>query len=189
MPSRWNVIRADDEEADNGIGLSDEISALVLDPGYSVVRAGFAGEDAPKSIVPTHYGRKPHGHSPLFGENAVHNPYSGLDIHNPMNEDGIVEDWDTASKLWEYTITSRLTGPKQTSPLRNGLNDEPKDGANGDTQMEDVEQNEKPMAESPLIVTEPGWNPTKNREKMMEIAMEEWDVPAFFLARSGVMAA
>ena len=55
--------------------------------------------------------------------------------------------------------------------------------------MEDVEQNEKPMSENPLIVTEPGWNPTKNREKTMEIAMEDWEVPAFFLARSGVMAA
>ena len=106
-----------------------------------------------------------------------------------MSEDGIVEDWDIASKLWEYTITSRLTGQKQTSPLRNGLNDGPKEGENGDVQMEDIEQNEKPMSENPLIVTEPGWNPTKSREKTIEIAMEEWDVPAFFLARSGVMAA
>ena len=105
-----------------------------------------------------------------------------------MNSDGTVEDWDVASKLWEYTITSRLTGQKATSPLRNGLNDEPK-GEDGDVTMDDVEQNEKPMAESPLIVTEPGWNPTKNREKIMEIAFEEWGVPAFFLARSGVMAA
>ena len=106
-----------------------------------------------------------------------------------MNEDGTVEDWDTAAKLWEYAITSRLTGQKQTSPLRNGLNNEQKEGENGDVKMEDVEENEKPMAESPLIVTEPGWNPAKNREKIMEIAMEEWGVPAFFLARSGVMAA
>lgn len=169
--------------------LTDEISALVLDPGYSVVRAGFAGEDAPKSIIPTHYGRKPGQDGPLFGDNAIHNPFSGLEIHNPMNEDGTVEDWDVASKLFEYSITSRLTGQKQTSPLRNGLNDGPKEGEDGDVQMEDLEQNEKPMAESPLIVTEPGWNSVKNREKMMEIAMEEWGVPAFFLARSGVMAA
>ena len=118
----------------------------------------------------------------------MHNPYAGLEIHNPMSEDGVVEDWDVASKLWEYTITSRLTGQKQTSPLRNGLNDD-KDGENGDLKMEDVEQNERLMTENPLIVTETGWNPSKNREKIMEIAMEEWGVPAFFLARSGVMAA
>ncbi|KAL9092390.1 MAG: hypothetical protein Q9159_000898 [Coniocarpon cinnabarinum] len=169
---------------------TDEISALVLDPGYSVVRAGFAGEDTPKSVVPTYYGRKPGSSGPLFGDNAVHNPFSGLEIHNPMNEDGVVEDWDIASKLWEYAITSRLTGHHQTPAIRNGLNDDPKEGENGeDMKMEDVEQHEKSMTENPLIVTEPGWNPTKNREKIMEIAMEEWGVPAFFLARSGVMAA
>ncbi|KAF5847068.1 hypothetical protein GGP41_003284 [Bipolaris sorokiniana] len=29
----------------------DEVSAIVLDPGYSTVRAGFAGEDVPKSAT------------------------------------------------------------------------------------------------------------------------------------------
>ena len=140
-------------------------------------------------MVPTDVGRKSTSDEYVFGENAVHNPFSGLEIHNPMSEDGIIENWDVASKLFEYSITSRLTGHKQTPAARNGLNDGPKDGENGDTQMEDVDQNEKPMTDSPLIITEPGWNPTKNREKMMEIAMEDWGVPAFFLVRSGVMAA
>ena len=29
----------------------DEINALVLDPGSHSIRAGFAGEDTPKSVV------------------------------------------------------------------------------------------------------------------------------------------
>jgi hypothetical protein len=37
-------------------------------------------------------------------------------------------------------------------------------------------------------MTEPGWNPTKNREKTIEIAFEDFDVPAFYLSKSAVLA-
>lgn len=171
---------------------TDEISALVLDPGYSVTRAGFAGEDTPKSVVPTYYGilgSSKAGDVPyLFDDNAINNPLPDLEIRNPLARDGTVEDWDVAAKLWEYTITSRLIGPKETSASRNGLNNDPKEDGN-DVDMEDVELDEKPLTESPLLMTEPGWNPLKNREKTIEIAMEDWGCPAFYLARSGVLAA
>src|ERR1700742_4741217 len=34
----------------------DEVSALVLDIGTSSIRAGYAGDDTPKAIIPTSYG-------------------------------------------------------------------------------------------------------------------------------------
>lgn len=114
-----------------------------------------------------------------------------MEIRNPYGSDGIVEDWDTAAKLWEHTITSRLTGARQTPPSKNGLN-EGKD-ENGDATMDDgaepEQQDENALSEYPLIMSEPPWNPTKAREKTMEIAMEEWGVPAFFLAKNGQLAA
>lgn len=165
---------------------ADEIGAIVLDPGYSVVRAGFAGEDAPKSVIPSYYGYLPDSKT-LFDDNAINNPLPGIDIRNPMASDSTVQDWDTAAKLWEYAITSRLTGPKQTSALRNGLNDPAPDGQ--DVDMEDAENGEAPLSEKPLLMTEPGWNSTKNREKALELAMESWGAPAFYLARSPVTSA
>ncbi|KAB8532591.1 hypothetical protein FH972_025536 [Carpinus fangiana] len=164
---------------------ADEIGAIVLDPGYSVTRAGFAGEDVPKSVIPSYYGHLSDEKPFLFDDNAINNPLPGLDIRNPMASDSTVEDWDTASKLWEYAITSRLTGPKQASALRNGLNDPPQNGE--DVDMDDVENNEAPLSEKPLLMTEPGWNSAKNREKSIELAMESWGAPAFYLARSPVM--
>ena len=107
-----------------------------------------------------------------------------MEIRNPYNSDGIVEEWETASKLWEYAITSRLTGARQTPAGRNGLNDE-----NGDVDMEMEEEEGSALAEYPLLMSEAPWNPTKAREKTMEIAMEEWGVPAFFLAKNGQLAA
>lgn len=162
----------------------------MLDPGSSSTRAGFAGEDIPKSVVPTFYGVLESGEK-LFGENAIHQPKPGMEIRNPFNAEGIVEDWETAAKLWEYTITSRLTGTRQTSTTSRKRNDNKDD--EGDEQMAGVEeveeQQEKPLSEYPLVMTEPGWNPTKERAKAVEIAMEEWDVPAFFLAKTGQLAA
>jgi len=137
----------------------DEISALVIDPGTSWTRAGFAGEDTPKSVIPTDYGiieGANEGDQPhlFFGDNDVHAIRSEMEIRNPMS-DGVVADWDVAPALWRYALTSRLT---------------------------------KDLSEHPLLMTEPPWNPPKNREKTMEVMFEDFGVPAFYLARNAVCA-
>ncbi|KAI9846905.1 MAG: NuA4 histone acetyltransferase subunit [Sclerophora amabilis] len=177
----------------NGEYGGDEISALVLDPGYSSTRAGFAGEDVPKSVVPSYYGLLDSSDESterkyLFGDNSIHTPRPNLSIGNPMSKDGTVEDWDTATRLWEYAITSRLTHTKQGNPATNGLND-PQDDGDLAAKIEANEEAEKPMEEHPLLMSEAGWNSSKAREKAIQIAMEDWGCPAFWSARSGVLAA
>ncbi|KAL8971139.1 MAG: hypothetical protein Q9197_003428 [Variospora fuerteventurae] len=166
----------------------DEISALVLDPGYTVVRGGFAGEDVPKSVVPSFYGIIPSGpeRKRVYGENAIYTPSPNIEIGNPMSKNGLVEDWETATNLWEYAITSRLTNTKPSNPMTNGLNEKTDDLKQ---EMEGVEMQERPLEENPLLMTEAGWNAGKGREKPIEIAMENWGAPAFWLARSGVLSA
>ncbi|MCJ1395086.1 NuA4 histone acetyltransferase subunit [Xylographa bjoerkii] len=165
----------------------DEISALVLDPGYSTTRAGFAGEDVPKSVVPSFYGVVPSdgGSKYLYGDNSLYNPLPQISVANPMAKDGTVEDWDIATNLWEYAITSRLTNPRPGNPLvKLDLKEaEMYDG------MVAAEKQEKPLEENPLLMTETGWNSGKGREKGIEIAMENWGCPAYWLARNGVCAA
>ncbi|KAL8733924.1 MAG: hypothetical protein Q9181_003399 [Wetmoreana brouardii] len=166
----------------------DEISALVLDPGYSVVRGGFAGEDVPKSVVPSFYGIvSSNGHRRhLYGESAIHTPLPNIEIGNPVGENGIVEDWETATNLWEYAITSRLTNTKPSNPMTNGLNEKTDEIKQ---EMEGVETTGRPLEENPLLMTESPLNTGKGREKPIEIAMENWGAPAFWLARSGVLSA
>ncbi|KAI9323890.1 actin family [Dichotomocladium elegans] len=43
--------------------------------------------------------------------------------------------------------------------------------------------------EHPLLCTEPAWNTTENREKMMELAFEKFQFPAFYIAKDAVMTA
>lgn len=163
----------------------DEVSAIILDPGYSSVRAGFAGEDTPKSFVNSYYGVS--SSSKLtFGDDAIHDPLASLDIRNPMSKEGMVEDWDTATQLWEYAITSRLTSFKPSDPRTNGLNIDPSEHA---MELPEVSEGERTLDEHPLLMTETAWNTSKNREKSIEIAMENWGCPAFWLARNSVMAA
>lgn len=180
--------------------LSDEVSAIVLDPGYSSVRAGFAGEDTPKSFVNAHYGRSvgaDGGETLVFGDDAIHNPRANLEIRNPMSKEGIVEDWDVATRLWEYSITSRLTSFRQADPRKNGLNTAgtERDGRAYEAVSEEeakfsaTEQDERPMEEHPLLMSEPAWTSARSREKCIEIAMENWGCPAFWLARNTVLAA
>lgn len=42
-----------------GVYGGDEINAIVLDPGTSVFRGGWAGEDQPRALFPSHYGWLP----------------------------------------------------------------------------------------------------------------------------------
>lgn len=169
---------------------TDEVNAIILDPGYCTTRAGFAGEDIPKSYSTTYYGKYSSdngGDAYIFGDN-VFVPRPRMSAHNPMSRDGVVQDWDMASRVWESAITTRLMNPKQTSPKHNGLNDN--GGDDGDEMDVDMtDGNEKILDESPLLVTECGWNPTEAREKTIEIAMEGWGTPAFFLAKTAPMSA
>jgi actin-like protein 6B len=43
--------------------------------------------------------------------------------------------------------------------------------------------------EHPVLFTEPAWNTQANRERMAEIMFEEMNVPAFYIANSGVLNA
>lgn len=190
----------------------------MLDPGSSTIRAGFAGEDTPKSVIPSHYGQRTDADSSaattglLFGDNTLHNPQPhGLEIKTPFNSEGVIDDWDVAGRLFEYSITSRLTGRTATPASKNGLNDGDADGdvkmgddaADGEAQeaaaqeadreaakaVEAAQESEKLLTEHPILMTEPAWNPTKNREKCMEIALEQWGAPAFFLSKTGGLTA
>lgn len=166
--------------------MTDEVSALVLDPGYSTVRAGFAGEDTPKSIVPTFYADA--GSGRLFGDHVIDVPRPDVAIKNPISKDGIVEDWDAAEALWKYSFAHKLTGVRPNRALQAWLND-PKEVPDLQKAMADSVDTEKCLEDHPLFMTEPSWNPTKAREKCAEIALESWAAPAFYLGRAGVMGA
>jgi actin-related protein 4 len=161
----------------------------VLDPGYCHTRAGFAGEEMPKQVIPSFYvhanGRD------RFGDEVII-PRADFEVRNYMNRDSVVEDWDAATRVWEHVLVQRLQPPRPTPASKNGLNV----GDDGDVEMGDngaaedaTEALEKPLAENPLLMSEAPWNTAKAREKAIEVCMENWGCPAFWLSRTPVLAA
>jgi len=164
----------------------DEISALVLDPGYCQTRAGYAGEESPKHVIPSYYAHV-NGRD-LFGDEVII-PRADLEVRNYMNRDSVIEDWDAAAKVWEHLLVRRLQPERPSPASQNGLNN-PDDG---DVEMDDgdshtVDMLDRPLAESPVLMTEAPWNAPKAREKALELCMENWGGPAFWLSKTPVLA-
>jgi len=138
----------------------DEVAAIVLDPGSYTTRIGYAGEDTPKANIPTFCGYY-QGRKQQF----KHGHY-------------LVGDTE---------INSLHTDMDVTNPFQDGLilHWEPNISL---WQYAFEDRLRVNTAEHPLMVTEPTWNTTQNREKTLEVCFETFNVPAFFLAKQPVLA-
>ncbi|KZW03930.1 actin-related protein Arp4p [Exidia glandulosa HHB12029] len=146
----------------------DEVQALVLDIGTDTTRAGYAGDDAPKAVFSTSYGF------------TVHPPAEG--------ETG--DDKSMPTKLYIGENGPSIWRPRMevSNPFTNGLISDfaPIPAIVSHALIHSLRTN---PAEHPVLVTEPAWNTPANRERMAEILFEEFQVPAFYIANTGVLNA
>merc|ERR1712173_430011 len=91
---------------------NDEVQALVVDNGSGMCKAGFAGDDAPRSVFPSIVGRpKYEGIMPGMGQKEV---YVGdeaqtkrgiLQLKYPI-EHGIVANWEKMTQIMFETFST-----------------------------------------------------------------------------------
>jgi actin-related protein len=135
-------------------------TALVVDNGSGMVKAGFAGDDAPRAVFPSIVGR------PLYkiimgtqakeyytGDEAI--AIRGVLRLNYPIEHGIITSWDDMEKIWHHTFFSEL----RVSP-----------------------------EEHSVMLTEAPMNPKANREKMTQIMFETFNVPRMYVSIQAVMS-
>merc|ERR1711981_323893 len=141
----------------------EEALVVVLDNGSGMVKAGFAGEEAPQCVFPAIVGR-PRGNQGTMIGGAQKSEYIGdeamkmmgvLNLNYPIAA-GIVESWEDMEKVWHHTFYNELR----------------------------VAPNEA----KGVLLTEAPRNPKQNREKMVQVMFETFEVNNIYVAIQAVMS-
>jgi len=139
--------------------MADEERPIVLDNGSGSIKVGFAGEDGPQFVFPNIVGRPRKGvrfrfdHKDLYIGDEAQMKRGVLSLKYPI-ERGVVDDWTDMSTVWQYAFN----------------------------QLKSVAGTNFVLEDSPLLITEPPLNPTRNREKMAEVVLEDFNFPAMYVA-------
>ena len=162
-----------------GVYGGDEVGALVFDPGHFSFRVGYAGEDCPKSEIPSYVGVSEDSRNEnevksegmeIDGQKidlanvtkkyhvdtvGLHYPKKGMEVSTFIKE-GMIDDWDMLEQILDYSYAKIIKSESEYHPV---------------------------------LFSEPAWNQKARREKLTELMFEKYNVPAFFLVKNAVLAA
>ncbi|KAJ5076509.1 actin-7-related [Anaeramoeba ignava] len=139
----------------------EEYQAIVIDNGTGTIKAGLAGDDEPKFVFPSIVGK------PKYRENHTKKEIKKLYIGDEAIEN---KGFSTISYPMEKGIIKNWEEMEEIWEyiIYDALSVVPED--------------------HPILFNEPPFNPERNREKMAEIMFEKFNVPAFYLAISGILS-
>ena len=150
------------DESGSGSGSAgNESAAIVMDNGSGMVKCGFSGDDAPRSVFASVVGRP--AYRAIMVGMGEKNTYVGqhaqekrgiLRLRYPV-EHGIITNWDDMEQVWHHAFTEEL----KVSP----------------------EDHNVLFTESPM-------NPRTNREKITQIMFEGFGVPGLYVNIQAVLA-
>jgi len=144
---------------------------VVVDNGSGNLKAGFAGDDKPRTYASAVVGRPKYqklmagsllasstgidsSDGDIFIGDSAQNNRGLLKLTYPM-EHGIVTNWSDMEKLWYHMFTQELKIQPE---------------------------------EHPLLLTEAPLNPRSNRDAMCQVMFEQFNVPCVYISIQAVLA-
>ena len=129
---------------------------IILDNGSGYIKAGFTGDEAPKTVFPTCVGYPLLYDGSNKGED-VKEFFIGADAETQKEkvkyvypiEQGVVNNWDEMEKIWGHVFFNEL-------------------------KVDSSEHN--------VMLTEAAMRPKQNKEKMAQIMFETFNVPGLYIA-------
>jgi actin-related protein len=139
-----------------------ENQIVIIDNGSGMMKAGFAGEEAPSAVFPAIVGR-PKNASAMQGINSKSlfigdeaNQKRGiLNLKYPI-ETGIINDWEDMQAVWHHTFFNELRC--------------------------------NPQEVQGVLITEAPRNPKINRETMVQYMFDTFEVQNTYIAIQAVMS-
>ena len=132
----------------------------VIDNGTSYTKAGFSGEEAPRSAFPTLVGKpKPQvllnseKKERLLGQEALEK--LGISTITHPIESGVITNWEDMEKIWHHTFYNEL----RIAP-----------------------------EEHNVLLTDPPLNKEETREKITEVMFEMFNIPGLYISMQSVLA-
>lgn len=143
--------------------MADNVTAVIIDNGSALMKAGLGGEDAPRAAVPSIVGRTRHpGVNPTIlgntsdrfcGEEAVRQQ-GLLSLSHPVQR-GIITDWNAIEALWHHALFDSLNVACE---------------------------------EHPAFLTEAPDNSRADRERMTQVMFEVFSAPALAIGNTSVLS-
>lgn len=139
----------------------EDTTPVVIDCGSRELKAGFAGDDAPRVVFPSMIGkvRRPNVMVGMLCKNTyvgdeAQSKRGILRISYPI-ECGIVNNWDNMEEIWHHTFYNEL----RLAP-----------------------------EECPVLLTDTVLNPREHRERMAQIMFETFNTPAMYISNKQALS-